>query len=145
MNEYLNIRDDCKLDLIKIESEMLTQKNRIEIPERHIFSGGVYIRQIAIPAGTLVMGKRHRYETCNVLVKGVLELFPEDGSDSVTITGPFVFTSPPGTKKFAFCKEAALFMNIIPTQETDPDEVEKQIIIPEQEYLEQKEALKCLS
>jgi len=86
MNEYLNIRDDCKLDLIKIESEMLTQKNRIEIPERHIFSGGVYIRQIAIPAGTLVMGKRHRYETCNVLVKGVLELFPEDGSDSVTIT-----------------------------------------------------------
>jgi len=36
-------------------------------------------------------------------------------------------------------------MNIIPTQETDPDEVEKQIIIPEQEYLEQKEALKCLS
>ena len=134
----------CPLDLAHIEEQMVQMNNAVPIPENHIFSGGIYIRQIAIPKGTLVMGKRHRIETCNVLLRGVLELYPEDGEDPVIIRGPIVFTSQPYTKKFAYCLEDAIFMNIIPTKETDPDEVERQVIIPEREYLESKEGLKCL-
>lgn len=136
-----------KLDLAAIEAKMLHMEGQIDIPVNHIFSGGVYIRQIDIPKGALIMGKRHRRETCNMLVKGSLAVYVEEGKPPVVITGPMIFTSPPYAKKFAYCLEDVVFINIIPTTKTDPDEIESEIIIPEQEYLslEQKEEAKCLS
>jgi hypothetical protein len=124
---------------------MLGLPGQIKIPTDHIFSGGVYIRQVKIPVGTLVMGMRHRNATCNILLKGVLQVYVEEGKPPITIVGPHIFTSPPGAKKFAYCQEEAIFINIIPTNEIDPDEIERQVIIPEQEYLAQKEEARCLS
>ena len=132
------------LDLAKVEAAMLQQDGKIDIPVEHIFSAGVYIRQIAIPARTLIMGRRHRFETCNMLLKGVLAVYAEEGKPPIVITGPAIFTSKPFAKKFAYCLEDAVFANVIPTNKTDPDEIEKQWIIPEQEYLALKEEEKCL-
>jgi hypothetical protein len=132
------------LNLMEIEQRML-QKDQVDIPVTHTFSGGVYIRQVDIPAGVLVMGKRHRFETCNILLKGVLLVYIDENKPPIKITGPAMFTSAPGAKKFAYCQEDAVFINVIPTKLTDPDEIERQFIIPEQEYLEQKGDLKCLS
>jgi hypothetical protein len=133
------------IDLAALEAHMLTMPNQVEIPTEHIFSGGVYIRQVTIPAGTIIMGMRHRYSTCNILLKGVLRVYVDPGEPPITITGPRIFTSPPNAKKFAYCQEEAVFINVIPTTETDPDEIERQFIIPEQEYLELQEAEKCHS
>jgi hypothetical protein len=133
-----------ELRLIDIETEML-KRDQVEIPLHHHFSGGVYIRQIDIPAGTYIMGKRHRFETCNILLKGTLLVYIDDGKPPVPMTGPAIFTTPPGAKKFAYCTEDAVFLNVIPTKETDVEEIERQFIIPEQEYLASKEDLKCLS
>src|SRR5512146_1314613 len=99
------------LDLMAIETKML-EREQVDIPLTHIFSGGVYIRQVEMPAGTLVMGKRHRHETCNVLLKGKLAVFVEEGKPPMTIEGPAIFTSAPNAKKFAYCIEDAVFVNI---------------------------------
>jgi hypothetical protein len=132
------------IDLAAIEAKMLEQPNQIKIPVNHHFGGGVYIRQIEIKAGTLIMGKRHRNETCNILLKGTLLVYVDESKPPVPMTGPIIFTTPPGTKKFAYCQEDAIFLNVIPTTATDPDEVEKLWIIPEDEYLALQEG-KCLS
>jgi hypothetical protein len=132
------------VDLAEIEQKMLMQE-QVEIPLEHIFSGGVYIRQITVKAGTLIMGKRHRHETCNCLLKGTLLVYVAEDKPPVEMVAPILFTTPPGTKKFAFCRADAVFLNIIPTNLTDPDEIEKLWIIPEQEYLEQQKEPKCLS
>jgi hypothetical protein len=132
------------LDLATIEACMLEQEGQIEIPVDHIFSGGVYIRQIMVPAGTLIMGKRHRKETCNILLKGVLQIYVDENKPPITIRGPHLFTSPPGTKKFAYCVEDAVYINIHPTTETNLEVIEREFIIPEQEYLAQKEESKWL-
>ncbi len=145
MEVVQTVNHSCPVDLARIESTMLTMEQQIDIPVEHIFSAGVYIRQIVIPAGTLIMGKRHRYECCNILLKGTLLVYVDEDKPPVPMSGPVIFTTPPGTKKFAYCKEEAVFLNIIPTKETDPDEIERQFIIPEQEYLALKEEPKCLS
>ena len=125
---------------------MTNLNNQIEIPVNHIFSGGVYIRQIKIPAGALVMGKRHRYETCNILLKGKLVMLSEEDKTPLEVSGPIVFSTLAGAKKFAYCLEDAVFLNILPTMETDPDKIEEIFIIPENEYLDgMKEETKCLS
>jgi hypothetical protein len=133
------------LDLAAIESAMLAIDSPVDVPVEHIFSGGVYIRQVTIPAGTMVMGKRHRYETCNMLLKGTMSVFVDENHPPVTMTVPMMFTTPPGTKKFAYCVDEVVFINIIPTNLTDPEEIEKEFIIPEQEYMALKEGTCLLS
>ena len=122
-----------QLSLEKIENNMLKHE-QVDIPLEHTFSGGIYIRQIFIPKGTIIMGKRHRYETCNILVSGELSIYMGEGVPMNRIKGPLLFTSKPYTKKLAYCHEDAIFMNIHPTKETDLEKLEKQFIIPEEEY-----------
>lgn len=135
----------AKLNLAALEAHMRTMPDQVEIPVRHEFSAGIYLRTVTIPAGTLVMGKRHRCATCNILMKGKLALYVEENQPPKIIEAPCIFTSPPWAKKFAFCIEEAVFANAFPTDETDPDRIEAKVIIPETEYLEMKEAQQCLS
>ena len=122
-----------QLLLKKVEHGML-QKEQVDIPVEHTFSGGVYIRQISIPKGTILMGKRHRHETCNILVSGELSIYMGEDIPINRVKGPFLFTSEPNTKKLAYCHENAVFMNIHPTEETDLEKIENEFIIPEKEY-----------
>ena len=119
----------------KLERE-LGKLPQLELPLVHTFSGGVYIRELTIPKGAIIIGKRHRHETCNILMKGELELWVGEGLPTRRIKGPLLFTSPPLTKKAAVCIEEAVFMNIHPTEETDLEKIEAHFIIPEKEYLE---------
>jgi len=122
-----------QLDLKVIEAEM-KEHEPVEIPETHTFAGGVYIREIFIPAGTLIMGKRHRGKTCNILMKGELLLYVSEEDKPAHIKGPLVFESPANAKKLAFCLSDAVFMNIHPTEKTDLKEIEEEFIITEEEF-----------
>jgi hypothetical protein len=119
--------------LKKIENIMLEEK-QYDIPVEHIFSGGVYIRQVFNPKGSLIMGKRHRHETCNILLSGELSIYMGKDIPVNKIKGPFLFTSKPNTKKFIYCHEDAIFITIHPTNETDLEKIEKEFIISEEEY-----------
>jgi len=136
IEEHPSVTD--QLDLAKIEERML-QCEQIEIPLTHIFSGGVYIRQIEVPRGAVIIGKRHRFASCNMLLKGKMEFFNEQDKSSEIFEAPYQFTSKPMGKKLALCLEDAIFAEVIPTELTDPEEVERKFIIPEEEYLKLKE------
>lgn len=118
--------------------------DKIDIPVEHTFSGGVYIRQIMIPKGAVIMGKRHRKATCNMLLKGKLSVYVDETRPPEIIEAPAIFTSKPFAKKFALCLEEAIFANVLPTNLEDPEEIERVFIIPEKEYLELKEGEQCL-
>ena len=119
--------------LKNIEDEMLKYP-QIEAPLKHNFADGVYVRELHIPKGSLIMGKRHRYETCNILLKGKLAMYMGRGEPSNVIEAPLIFNSKPGVKKFAFALEDTIFLNIHPTNETDVDKIEEMFIISEDEF-----------
>jgi len=137
-------------DLLSWEGlvELLESMPQADTPVEHTFSGGVYVRQMFIPAGTLIVGKRHRHETCNILLRGELSVYLGDGKPVTHVCGPLIMTSEPMTRKIAYCHQDTVFLNIHPTTETDLDKIEKQFIITEPEYraylLEQERNTPCL-
>ena len=110
----------------------------------HEFADGVYIRTMKVTAGTLVIGKRHRNSTYNIFLKGKALIYAGEGQPIKEIVAPMTFVSGPLVKKMAIFLEDSEWINVHPTEETDLNFIEQQVIIPEQEYLENKGALLCL-
>jgi len=109
----------------------------------HHFAEGVYVRTLFIPKGTLLIGKRHRLETCNMIVKGDISIYMGPGLPVRRFIAPCIFNSNPGTKKLGYAHEDTYFVNIHPTELKDLEQIEHMFIIPEKEYLEAQGEL-CL-
>ena len=122
------------LDLVAIENRMKELKT-IEIEPEHIFAGGVYIRQIKIPKGTLIVGKRHRNATCNILMSGEMVLYVGNGEPPVKLRGPFLFESGKHVKKLFYCTEESVFMTVHPSEPAAVEDLEDRFIIPEEDFL----------
>jgi len=111
----------------------------------HFFLDGLYIRSLFIPKGSLVVGKRHRKESINVVLNGKVSIYTDvDGKpvrqneapDIKKIIGPDIFVTKPNSKKMIYAHEDTLFCNVHQTASTNLIEIEKEVIIPEQEYLD---------
>jgi hypothetical protein len=124
-----------KKTLTDLETEMLKYP-QAATELTHNFAEGVYVRELFIPKDTWIMGKRHRYETCNILLKGKLSLYMGKGVPAKVIEAPLIFNSKPGTKKFAYANEDTIFLNVHPTSETDVEKIEQEFIISEDEFNE---------
>lgn len=105
----------------------------VELTYDHYFADGVYARVMKAPAGALVIGKAHRTEHLSILLKGSCTITNDDGS-VVYAEAPLIVVTPPGKKKMALVHTDMEFVNVHPTMTTDLDEIEKRVIIPEQEY-----------
>src|ERR1700722_11862995 len=137
--ELLSTRDKVNF----LEAEMLKQPQR-EIPIKHYFSPGVYAREITIPADTLLTGRVHKYAQLNILSGGEISVLTENGV--VRVRAPFTVVSPPGTKRIAYAHTECTWTTILHTDETDPDKIEELFTVAtDKEYLEFKEAQKCLT
>lgn len=67
-------------------------------PLKHTFSDGIYVREIFIPAGTMLTGKIHKHQHPNFLMSGEVVVITEEGGEEHLI-GPLSIMSPPGTKR----------------------------------------------
>ena len=98
-------------------------------PLEHRFADGMYIRTGFMPAGSLVVGKIHRYETINVLHAGTVTIITEE--DGVKrYTAPDIIISSAGCKKALYIHEDCYFSNINRnrTDTRDVEELEKELI-----------------
>jgi hypothetical protein len=106
----------------KLEAAMV-QMPQAECPVMHHFGPGVYIREVSMPAGTLVLGHKHRYAHMNILVKGRLKFLCEDGVVR-EFAAPMVMTGNPG-RKLALILEDTVWQNIYATEVTNPVALEE--------------------
>ena len=128
----------AKLDLNSISSDELSygvmsalvdavkDLEHIDCPIVHRFGGGVYIRQITIPAGTCVVGKIHLTEHYNQVVSGKILVVQSDGK-KLFIDGPYTYLSGAYTQKTGYAIEDTIWQTIHPTNETDPNVIMDQI------------------
>jgi len=110
-------------------------------PLKHSFSSGIYVREIFIPAGMLVVGKIHKHDHPNFLLKGEVLVVTEEGTEE--LVAPMSMISKAGTKRALYAKTDLLWITIHlnPTNTQDLDELEEEIIA--QSY-EEYEAFKLL-
>lgn len=112
----------------RLEREMLRME-QLPIDTHHHFAPGQYAREIVIPAGTLLTGKKHKTEHLNVVSKGDITVWTEDGMRR--IKAPFTFVSKPGTKRVGLAHEETVWITIHATSETDLVKLEAELIEPE--------------
>jgi len=96
----------------QLERRLLAQP-QVETPVTHLFAGGLYVREAAIPAGSLALGHEHKSAHHCVVLKGKMSLLTPDGIVT-EIVAPCAFTGQPG-RKLVFVHEDVVMQNIYPT------------------------------
>lgn len=81
-------------------------------PLKHHLSPGMYVREIHLAAGTVVVGKIHRHAHMNIISKGKMIVFTEFGREELNAGD--VFESPAGTKRVVLTLEDAVWSTIHP-------------------------------
>lgn len=113
---------------------ILRESPQTEMPVTNYFSEGVYGREIFIPAGTIIVGKIHKFSSLNVLVSGDIGVLTNNGMKR--ISPPFVEVSPPGTKRIAYAITDTRWLTVHGTTETDVEKIEQHFIAQnEQEFI----------
>lgn len=94
---------------------------------RHYFAAGVYVREMHLPADSLVVGKLHKLPHVTVLVKGKITITTEEGSE--TLEAPLTLVAPPGIKRVGYCHTDVIWQSIHNVgEERDLDVIEERLI-----------------
>ena len=90
----------------------------------HHFSDGVYIREMYLPAGTMLVGMEHKTEHFFHMPVGHLTIW--DGDKEYDIEGPFMGIVPVGAQRVGYAHEDTICFATIPNPDncTDIDELE---------------------
>lgn len=121
-----------QLDILGLEHEC-KKLDQVNFPVKHTFADGVYIRTMTGLKGCFAIGKRHRNQIVNIIIKGKALIYSGDGQAKEIKAGE-LFISDPYVKKMAFFLEDTEWINIHPTKETDLDKIEQEVIICEDDY-----------
>lgn len=113
--------------VMSLQDQMISLP-QTECPLVHRFASGVYAREVTIPADTIVIGKIHRHDHINFLMKGEITVVTEEGSQR--IVAPCTFISPAFTKRAAYTHSEVVWTNVIASGKTDPEEIEQDVICP---------------
>lgn len=103
----------------------------VDMPITNHFSSGLYMREIFMQAGLLVVGKMHRTEHFNIIIQGACTVLTDDGPK--LFTAPCIFISKPGVKKVLYTHEDTRWLTTHVTEETDMEKLEAELIVPETE------------
>lgn len=97
-----------------------------EIKTTHTFCNGVYAREITIPKDVCLIGAKHKTEFFMVISKGRCVI--EDGDSELIVSAPCTMVSKVGAKRAIFAIEDTVLTTFHPTDKTDIEEIERDII-----------------
>ena len=119
-------------DKVAILVKGLGTMPQAECPLKHFFAPGVYIREIFMAAGLVVIGKIHKTEHFNIIQKGKVSIISED--ETKVLEGPCTFISKAGVQKVLYIHEDTVWSTIHLTEERDLDRLEAALIEPDDSY-----------
>lgn len=119
------------LERIQQFQAQIAKLPQIETEPAHYFADGMYGRELAIPAGSVVVGKIHRHEHLVQLLSGEATIVTDQGRERVT--GPKTWVSPPGCKRALMTHTDCLFFTVHLNADNtrDLDAIEDYVIEPE--------------
>lgn len=106
-----------------------------ECPLKHKFADGIYVREIFIPKGMLIVSKIHKHSHPNFLLKGRISVYTEELGEELLVA-PLSIISPAGTRRVLYTHEDTVWITVHKTDKKDLGEIEKEIIIESYDLLE---------
>jgi hypothetical protein len=103
--------------------------NSEELPLKHLFTDGIYTREIFLKKEMFAIGKIHKHEHTYFLLKGKLRIFTENGVKE--IEAPYYGNSPSGTKRVVYALEDSIFVNVHPNPDniSNIEELEEKFVV----------------
>lgn len=115
------------LDQIEVFISEAAKTHPMQDVLTHRFTPGLYIREIFMPAGSMLTSKIHKTEHPYVISSGVVSVWSEnDGFQK--ITGPYTGITKPGTRRLLYIHEDTTWTTFHPTNKTDVAMIEADII-----------------
>lgn len=121
-----------KEQINKLQAEM-SLLPQVQLETEHYFSGGMYCRKLIRPAGTLIVGKIHKEPHFFMCVKGEIIAWSETGMRKLCPGD--IIESKPGTKRVTLALSDAIGITIHKTDKTDLNEIETELIEPDETAL----------
>jgi quercetin dioxygenase-like cupin family protein len=99
------------------------------LPVTHRFTPGLYVREIFMPAGAIVVSATHKFEHPFIVSKGRCSVW-RDGEGWETIAAPHTGITAPGTRRLLLIHEDTIWTTFHVTEETTPAGAEAYITEP---------------
>ena len=112
-------------EILRIEQELLKMP-QVELPIEHYQIDGVYARSMFIPAGTILTGKIHNFESIAILAKGRIRI--TNGTESYIISEGHIMVDKPGVKRLGYAETDVVFITVHRTDNTEIDAIEKELV-----------------
>lgn len=104
-----------------LETDLL-QKDQVEIPVEHRFSGGIYAREITIPKGALLTGRIHKFDHFDIMLSGDVTVSTDNG-EVKRLTGLNIMEGKAGKKRAGYTHEETHWITFHSAEERDHEEM----------------------
>lgn len=113
------------IDAIEDDLAQLPQQ---EMPLNHVFTAGLYLRTIMMPAGTLLTSRIHLTEHPFIISSGVISVW-SDETGWQTLRAFHAGVTKPGTRRMLFAHTDVLWStaHTNPDDERDPDKIVERV------------------
>ena len=120
----------------------LGQMPQLEMATEHYFCGGVYARQLFIPAGTILTGEMHSEDNLNIMLYGDIEVATDEGVRR--INEPCIIKSKAGVKRAGYTYKDTVWITLHATESESIEEIKRKFIVDREEvnsFLEEQDKL----
>ena len=106
----------------------LASMPQLQAEAKHRFCGNVYLRELEIPEGSLVLGKIHKHEHFVILAEGACRINTDQGMQD--IIAPHIWISKAGDKRALYTYEHCTFLTVHenPSGNEDIESLEDSIV-----------------
>lgn len=109
MSELLNI--PTRQQITDLASALVGEGLSCEPPEpSHFFCDGMYLRELVVPAGMMLVGKEHKHQHFLIVTKGLAEIASPLGR--ATVSAGHVSVSQPGEQRVVIAIEETTFLTV---------------------------------
>lgn len=99
--------------------DLLDAGPQAECPVRNLFSPGIYMREMTIPAGVVLVGAEHKTRHMNIISKGRIVVWTESGMKE--LAAPCTFESMPGTQRAGYALEETVWTTVHVNEDDETD------------------------
>jgi len=129
--------EDQVLDLVHAA---IADKPQVELPVKHVFTKGLYSRELFMPAGLEIMSKCHKTQHQFVIAYGNVDIYLK-GRGWERVIGYHKGVTEPGTRRVFVTHEDTMLITFHPTERFPTDEcgVEETALLVEHDIIEARE------
>lgn len=107
--------------------EALSRLPIANCPLTHLFTPGIYLRKIFMPAMSMVTSKIHKTEHPFIILKGTVSVKNGDGDPEI-FEAPYIGVTKPGTRRVLFCHTDVEWATVHATDKQNVEEIEEEIL-----------------